>query len=101
MKKTILLASVIASMTTLAVESPKGFVEGTAKGGVTFRQNVSNETKISGDVEELSVKGEVKVNRFTLGAVLANKDLKGISKENPLTTEKYTDNLLDHSSVYA
>ncbi|WP_439932202.1 hypothetical protein [Sneathia vaginalis] len=101
MKKTILLASVIASMTTLAVESPKGFVEGTAKGGVTFRQNVSNETKISGDVEELSVKGEVKVNRFTLGAVLANKDLKGISKENPITTEKYTDNLLDHSSVYA
>ena len=101
MKKTILLASVIASMTALAVESPKGFVEGTAKGGVTFKQNVSNETKISGDVEELSVKGEVKVNRFTLGAVLANKDLKGISKENPLTTEKYTDNLLDHSSVYA
>ena len=101
MKKTILLASVIASMTALAVESPKGFVEGTAKGEVTFKQNVSNETKISGDVEELSVKGEVKVNRFTLGAVLANKDLKGISKENPLTTEKYTDNLLDHSSVYA
>ena len=101
MKKTILLASVIASMTALAVESPKGFVEGTAKGGVTFKQNVSNETKISGDVEELSVKGEVKVNRFTLGAVLANKDLKDISKENPLTTEKYTDNLLDHSSVYA
>lgn len=101
MKKTILLASVIASMTALAVESPKGFVEGTAKGEVTFKQNVSNETKISGDVEELSVKGEVKVNRFTLGAVLANKDLKGISKETPLTTEKYTDNLLDHSSVYA
>ena len=101
MKKTILLASLVASMTALAVESPKGFVEGTAKGGVTFKQNVSNETKISGDVEELSVKGEVKVNRFTLGAVLANKDLKGISKENPLTTEKYTDNLLDHSSVYA
>ena len=101
MKKTILLASVIASMTALAVESPKGFVEGTAKGEVTFKQNVSNETKISGDVEELSVKGEVKVNRFTLGAVLANKDLKGISKENPITTEKYTDNLLDHSSVYA
>ena len=101
MKKTILLASLVASMTTLAVESPKGFVEGIAKGEVTFKQNVSNETKISGDVEELSVKGEVKVNRFTLGAVLANKDLKGISKENPLTTEKYTDNLLDHSSVYA
>ena len=101
MKKTILLACLVASMTALAVESPKGFVEGTAKGGVTFKQNVSNETKISGDVEELSVKGEVKVNRFTLGAVLANKDLKGISKENPLTTEKYTDNLLDHSSVYA
>lgn len=101
MKKIILLASVIASMTALAVESPKGFVEGTAKGEVTFKQNVSNETKISGDVEELSAKGEVKVNRFTLGAVLANKDLKGISKENPLTTEKYTDNLLDHSSVYA
>ena len=101
MKKTILLASLVASMTALAVESPKGFVEGTAKGGVTFKQNVSNETKISGDVEELSVKGEVKVNRFTLGAVLANKDLKGISKENPITTEKYTDNLLDHSSVYA
>ena len=101
MKKTILLASVIASMTALAVESPKGFVEGTAKGEVTFKQNVSNETKISGDVEELSVKGEVKVNRLTVGAVLANKDLKGISKETPLTTEKYTDNLLDHSSVYA
>ncbi|WP_375168218.1 hypothetical protein ABZU05_05950 [Sneathia vaginalis] len=101
MKKTILLASLVASMTALAVESPKGFVEGTAKGGVTFKQNVSNETKISGDVEELSVKGEVKVNRLTVGAVLANKDLKGISKENPITTEKYTDNLLDHSSVYA
>ena len=77
-----------------------GFVESNFKGDLNFTK-ADDMTVLTGNLDELSVKGEVKVNRFTLGAVLANKDLKGISKENPLTTEKYTDNLLDHSSVYA
>ena len=96
MKKTLLLASLI---TTVSMAST-GFVESNFKGDLNFTK-ADDMTVLTGNLDELSVKGEVKVNRFTLGAVLANKDLKGISKENPLTTEKYTDNLLDHSSVYA
>ena len=95
MKKTLLLASLI---TTVSMAST-GFVESNFKGDLNFTK-ADDMTVLTGNLDELSVKGEVKVNRFTLGAVLANKDLKGISKENPLTTEKYTDNLLDHSSVY-
>ena len=68
MKKTLLLASLVASMTALAVESPKGFVEANAKGDVTFAKE-SKETKVTGNIEELSVKGEVKVNKLTLGAI--------------------------------
>jgi len=100
MKKTLLLASLVASMTALAVESPKGFVEANAKGDVTFAKE-SKETKVTGNIEELSVKGEVKVNKLTLGAILKNKDIKEISKVKPLTSEMYTENLLDNSSVYA
>ena len=98
MKKTILLAGIIASMTTMA--NVTGFVEGNAKGDVTFAKE-GKETKVTGNIEDLSVKGEVKVNKLTLGAILKNKDIKEISKVKPLTTEMYTENLLDNSSVYA
>ena len=98
MKKTILLAGIIASMTTMA--NVTGFVEGNAKGDVTFAKE-GKETKVTGNIDDLSVKGEVKVNKLTLGAVLKNKDIKEISKVKPLTTEMYTENLLDNSSVYA
>ncbi|WP_375168224.1 hypothetical protein ABZU05_06000 [Sneathia vaginalis] len=98
MKKTILLAGIIASMTTMA--NVTGFVEANAKGDVTFTKE-GKETKVTGNIDELSVKGEVKVNKLTLGAVLKNKDIKEISKVKPLTSEMYTENLLDNSSVYA
>ena len=99
MKKTLLLASVIVSMTTLA--SVSGSIETTVKGKTTFTKMLNKEVKVTGDLDELSLKGEVKVNKLTLGAVLKNKDIKAISKVNPLTTEVYTENLLDNSSVYA
>ena len=67
MKKTILLAGIIASMTTMA--NVTGFVEGNAKGDVTFAKE-GKETKVTGNIEDLSVKGEVKVNKLTLGAIL-------------------------------
>ena len=99
MKKTILLAGIIASMTTMA--NVTGFVEGNGDGEVRFNKTLDGKTFVDGDIKDLSVKGEVKVDRFTLGAVLKNKDIKAISKVKPLTTEMYTENLLDNSSVYA
>ena len=99
MKKTILLAGIIASMTTMA--NVTGFVEGNGEGEVRFNKTIEGKTFVDGDIKDLSVKGEVKVNKLTLGAVLKNKDIKAISKVKPLTTEMYTENLLDNSSVYA
>ena len=55
MKKTILLAGIIASMTTMA--NVTGFVEGNAKGDVTFAKE-GKETKVTGNIEDLSVKGD-------------------------------------------
>ena len=99
MKKAILLTSIIASMTTMA--NVTGFVEGNGDGEVRFNKTLDGKTFVDGDIKDLSVKGEVKVDRFTLGAILKNKDIKEISKVKPLTTEMYTENLLDNSSVYA
>ena len=99
MKKAILLTSIIVSMTTMA--NVTGFVEGNGDGEVRFNKTLDGKTFVDGDIKDLSVKGEVKVDRFTLGAVLKNKDIKAISKVKPLTTEMYTENLLDNSSVYA
>ena len=99
MKKTILLAGIIASMTTMA--NVTGFVEGNGDGEVRLNKTLEGKTFVDGDIKDLSVKGEVKVNKLTLGAVLKNKDIKEISKVKPLTTEMYTENLLDNSSVYA
>ena len=96
MKKTLLLASLI---TTVSMAST-GFVESNFKGDLNFTK-ADDMTVLTGNLDELSVKGEVKVNKLTLGAVLKNKDIKEISKVKPLTTEMYTENLLDNSSVYA
>ena len=96
MKKTLLLASLI---TTVSMAS-NGFVESNFKGDLNFTK-ADDMTVLTGNLDELSLKGEVKVNKLTLGAVLKNKDIKAISKVNPLTTEMYTENLLDNSSVYA
>ena len=96
MKKTLLLASLI---TTVSMAST-GFVESNFKGDLNFTK-ADDMTVLTGNLDELSLKGEVKVDRFTLGAVLKNKDIKEISKVKPLTTEMYTENLLDNSSVYA
>ncbi|WP_288847703.1 hypothetical protein [uncultured Sneathia sp.] len=96
MKKTLLLASLI---TTVSMAST-GFVESNFKGDLNFTK-ADDMTVLTGNLDELSHKGEVKVNKLTLGAVLKNKDIKEISKVKPLTTEMYTENLLDNSSVYA
>ncbi|WP_288892119.1 hypothetical protein [uncultured Sneathia sp.] len=96
MKKTLLLASLI---TTISMAST-GFVESNFKGDLNFTK-ADDTTVFTGNLDELSLKGEVKVNKLTLGAVLKNKDIKEISKVKPLTTEMYTENLLDNSSVYA
>ena len=96
MKKTLLLASLI---TTVSMAST-GFVESNFKGDLNFTK-ADDMTVLTGNLDELSLKGEVKVNKLTLGAVLKNKDIKEISKVKPLTTEMYTENLLDNSSVYA
>ena len=96
MKKTLLLASLI---TTVSMAST-GFVESNFKGDLNFTK-ADDMTVLTGNLDELSHKGEVKVNKLTLGAVLKNKDIKDISKVKPLTTEMYTENLLDNSSVYA
>lgn len=96
MRKTLLLASLI---TTISMAST-GFVESNFKGDLNFTK-ADDMTVLTGNLDELSLKGEVKVDRFTLGAVLKNKDIKEISKVKPLTTEMYTENLLDNSSVYA
>jgi len=99
MKKTLLLTGIIASMTTMA--NVTGFVEGNGEGEVRFNKTIEGKTFVDGDIKDLSVKGEVKVNKLTLGAILKNKDIKEISKVKPLTSEMYTENLLDNSSVYA
>ena len=96
MKKTLLLASLI---TTVSMAST-GFVESNFKGDLNFTK-ADDMTVLTGNLDELSLKGEVKVNKLTLGAVLKNKDIKEISKVKPLTSEMYTENLLDNSSVYA
>ena len=96
MKKTLLLASLI---TTVSMAST-GFVESNFKGDLNFTK-ADDMTVLTGNLDELSLKGEVKVNKLTLGAILKNKDIKEISKVKPLTTEMYTENLLDNSSVYA
>ena len=96
MKKTLLLASLI---TTVSMAST-GFVESNFKGDLNFTK-ADDMTVLTGNLDELSVKGEVKVNKLTLSAVLKNKDIKEISKVKPLTSEMYTENLLDNSSVYA
>lgn len=96
MKKTLLLASLIATVSMAST----GFVESNFKGDLNFTK-AGDMTVLTGNLDELSLKGEVKVDRFTLGAVLKNKDIKEISKVKPLTTEMYTENLLDNSSVYA
>lgn len=96
MRKTLLLACLI---TTVSMAST-GFVESNFKGDLNFTK-AGDMTVLTGNLDELSLKGEVKVDRFTLGAVLKNKDIKEISKVKPLTTEMYTENLLDNSSVYA
>ncbi|MDK9582325.1 hypothetical protein QQA44_05785, partial [Sneathia vaginalis] len=98
-EKAILLTSIIASMTTMA--NVTGFVEGNGEGEVRFNKTLEGKTFVDGDIKDLSVKGEVKVNKLTLGAILKNKDIKEISKVKPLTSEMYTENLLDNSSVYA
>ncbi|WP_375168219.1 hypothetical protein ABZU05_05960 [Sneathia vaginalis] len=96
MRKTLLLASLI---TTVSMAST-GFVESNFKGDLNFTK-ADDMTVLTGNLDELSLKGEVKVNKLTLGAILKNKDIKEISKVKPLTTEMYTENLLDNSSVYA